>query len=224
MKVLIIGFPDAIEPSKDYDGIIGEKVEFISTKNVREAEEIIPDESFSLIYIYGDKLLKEWIKRPRDKRTDEIITYGSSFQKALISQEIRNILTLYKLKTNEEEEELQRWFGDKESRHRKEKRYFNRLIKNHSEKLIRDILKALVQNGDRFNLKGFDLGTEPLENIIVKFAADRFYFEKIQEKEDGTVTVAVSRGLHDEGYGATFVFRYENDVLVILDEPTTWNS
>src|SRR5690606_28639708 len=112
MKVLLIGISENIKPAKKFDNIVGEKVAFVSTKNIRDADKIIPNENFSLIYIYSDKLLKEWIKRPRDKRTGEIMTFGSSLQKASISQEIKDILTLYKLKTNEEEEELQHWFGD----------------------------------------------------------------------------------------------------------------
>lgn len=227
MKVLLIGILVNIKHSKKFDNIVGEQVEFIAAKDIREAKQIVRNEDIRIIQMFDPIIGKKWRKVRPDNDRAKITAYPIKAISTPIPQQIRETLKFYQSLIDEEEEELQRLFGDKTTRIRKERRYINKLVKEHPEKTIRDILKALACVEDFIPaeiLQKQDLENDPLNELFRYRSLPWFYFEGIRQQDNDIIDVDVSHGINEAAEGVTFTFYYNGSNFELRDRISRWNS
>ena len=125
------------------------------------------------------------------------------------------------------EERLAETYGPPEKRAKEERRYIARLMREHSEPLIREILVGLSQLDDfipAHDLLEADLQQAPLNALLRVCDIPWFYFESIKQRDDGCVEVEVSHCINLAARGETFVFKREGNTLIFVERGERWIS
>lgn len=118
-------------------------------------------------------------------------------------------------------------YGPPEVRLARNKAYVAELVEAHSEKLIRDLLKAMQKAcgpvRKRRRSKETDFDTVPLERILRRYDLPWFYFKAI-EVEDGVLRADVTHGILMAARGERFVFEIKDDELMLVEHSVNWIS
>ena len=116
-------------------------------------------------------------------------------------------------------------YGPAEVRSRKNRRYFTRLVRAHSEQTIRGLLSALSKLRDPTccsSLAEHDLGAEPLEEIIRPYELLGLDF-KVRKVSETQVTVQMGEAYGDVGSGGTFLLeQVEPGTFRVVEVLETW--
>jgi hypothetical protein len=124
------------------------------------------------------------------------------------------------------EAEATEYWGPRELRDRKNRRYVDRLVRRYSEPVIRGLLVALSSLKRPLcaqDLSEIDLATTPLEEIIQPFQIYGRRF-KVLSVEDEAYTVEISAGYRTAGGGGRFLIARSDEEFVITKHLEWWMS
>jgi hypothetical protein len=117
-------------------------------------------------------------------------------------------------------------FGPPETRKKKTQRYLRKMVRQHTELLVRQVLEALGRLPHFIpaqHLREVDVFTAPLDSLLAPFEYPQFKVSFVQVDQDG-VTVEVSEGTPLAGCGTRFWFQRTPQGLTFVSEEHLWIS
>jgi hypothetical protein len=100
------------------------------------------------------------------------------------------------------------------------------LVEKHTEQTIRQILVSLSQVDNFIPASGLEKAKSaevPLIELVRRYDIPWLYFENITN-EQGLLRVDVSHGINMAAVGETFLFKEENNALVLVERYERWIS
>lgn len=120
-------------------------------------------------------------------------------------------------------------YGPPEVRLAKNKAYVAELVEAHSEKFIRNLLKAMekasepVRNRRKRRSRKIDFDTVPLEQVLRRYDLPWCYFERVVILE-GMVRADLTHGVWMAAQGETYLFEIKGEELNLIDHCLEWLS